>query len=45
MSKKENKSSKQIDETRIENEVSISHFQETIKANTNLKYSSWLLPR
>tara|TARA_R100000315_G_C5207390_1_gene122733 strand:+ start:136 stop:975 length:840 start_codon:yes stop_codon:yes gene_type:complete len=37
MSKKENKSSKQIDETRIENEVSISHFQETIKANTNLK--------
>tara|TARA_R100001443_G_scaffold35437_1_gene49179 strand:- start:491 stop:1354 length:864 start_codon:yes stop_codon:yes gene_type:complete len=36
MTKKE-KSSKQIDETRQENEVSITHFQDTIKANETLK--------
>ena len=37
MSKKDKLSTKQVDEKQKENEVKISHFQETIKANTNLK--------
>ena len=37
MSKKEKQSSKKIDEAQKENEVKISHFQENIKANDELK--------
>ena len=37
MSKKEKQSSKKIDEKQKESEVKISHFQENIKANDQLK--------
>ena len=37
MSKKQKQSSKQIDEIRVSEEVKISHFQENIKANVDLK--------